>query len=123
VNWLDQYADVECCDVTTVGRRTGRPHEIEIWFIVLDTSLVVVSGGGERADWFRNLQADPRVTVRFGGEVHHGVARVVDDPDERHRIGDAMCAKYTYSDESVGLTAQAWCYEVPAVAVDFPPPR
>jgi hypothetical protein len=31
-----------------------------------------------------------------------------------------MAAKYTYSDDSIGLTQHAWTYEVPSVAVDFP---
>ena len=123
MSWLEQHTDLECCDITTVGRRTGMAHEIEIWFVVDHDAVAVVSGNRERADWFRNLLADPHVTVRLGGEVRDGVARVVTDPEERLRIGDAMCAKYAYSDESIGLTAQAWCYDVPAVAVDFPPPR
>jgi deazaflavin-dependent oxidoreductase (nitroreductase family) len=115
----ERFADLDCCDITTTGRHTGRPHEIEIWFGVLDESLVMVSGNRERADWFRNLRADPRVTVRIGGEVHEGVARLVTDPDERRRIGDVMGAKYRYSDPSIGLTQQAWSYDVPAVAIDF----
>ncbi len=33
--WLSEHADVDGCDVTTTGRRSGRPHEIEIWFGVI----------------------------------------------------------------------------------------
>jgi deazaflavin-dependent oxidoreductase (nitroreductase family) len=120
VSWIEGVADVPCCDLTTTGRRTGRPHEIEIWFGVLAGAMVVVSGNGEAADWFRNVGADAAVTVRVGGEVHAGVARIVTDPDERRRVGDVMAAKYTYSDDSIGLTQHAWTYEVPSVAVDFP---
>jgi deazaflavin-dependent oxidoreductase (nitroreductase family) len=120
---LEQFAELDCCDITTTGRRSGRPHEIEIWFAVLDGSLVMVAGNRERADWFRNLRADPRVKVRIGGETHDGVARIVADPDERRRIGDVMGAKYHYSDLSIGLTQQAWSYDVPAVVIDFPAQR
>jgi deazaflavin-dependent oxidoreductase (nitroreductase family) len=118
-SWLERYADLDCCDLTTTGRRTGRPHEIEIWFGVLDGALVMVSGNRERADWYLNLRADPRVTVRIGGEVHDGVARIVTDPDERRRIGEVMGAKYDYSDPSIGLTQQAWSYDVPAVVIEL----
>ena len=30
--WLRVNAEIECCYLTTTGRKSGRPHEIEIWF-------------------------------------------------------------------------------------------
>jgi len=118
--WLALYADVECCDVTTTGRRTGRRHEIEIWFGVIDQTMYLISGNGPTADWFLNLRADPATTVRIDDERWRGSARVVDDPDERQRVGDIMGAKYVWEgDASIGLTYAAWCYDVPAVAIEF----
>ena len=29
------HVDDECIDITTIGRRTGNAHRIEIWFGVL----------------------------------------------------------------------------------------
>jgi deazaflavin-dependent oxidoreductase (nitroreductase family) len=109
------------CDVTTIGRRTGAPHEVEIWFGVVDGAMALISGNGPTADWYRNIEADPRVRVRTAGEDHDGAARVVTDADERRRIGDVMGAKYRWGgDASIGLTYEAWCYDVPAVVVEFP---
>ena len=88
--WLDGHADVECCDIVTIGRRTGDPHEIEIWFGVLDAMMYLISGNGPGADWYRNLLATPEVLVKLSGEEHHGRARDVTDPDERRRCGDLM---------------------------------
>ena len=84
-NWLGQHANVECCDVTTVGRRSGNTHEIEIWFGVIDATMYLISGNGPTADWYRNALANPRVSVRLSGEIHVGVARDVADADERRR--------------------------------------
>jgi deazaflavin-dependent oxidoreductase (nitroreductase family) len=121
VSWLDAHVDDSVCDVTTTGRRTGRPHEIEIWFGVLDGAMALICGNGPSADWYRNMAADPHVHVRLAGAIHDGVARVVTDPAERRRVGDLMGAKYVWGgDPSIGLTYQAWCYEVPAVVIDFP---
>ena len=40
------------------------------------------------------------------------------DADERRRVGDLMGAKYPWDgDPSIGLTLQAWCYEVPVLAI------
>jgi len=121
VSWLDAHRDDPVCDVTSIGRRTGAPHEIEIWFGLLDDAMVLICGNGPSADWYRNMAADRHVQVRLAGVVHEGSARVVTDPDERRRVGDVMAAKYVWGgDASIGLTYEAWCYEVPAVVIDFP---
>ena len=118
ISWLTPHADEECCDVTTIGRRSGEPHEIEIWFGVIDDTMYLISGNGPTADWYRNALNDSQVSVRLAGEMHEGVAREVTDPDERRRVGDLMGAKYPWDgDSSIGLTRQAWCYEVPVVAI------
>jgi deazaflavin-dependent oxidoreductase (nitroreductase family) len=125
-SWLDGHAAADCCDITTTGRRSGVAHEVEIWFGVLDGAMTLICGNGPSTDWFRNMVADPHVRVRLAGEVHDGVARVVTDPVERRRVGELMGAKYVWGgDASIGLTYEKWCYEVPAVAIDFPvePPR
>ena len=119
--WLAAGADIENCYLTTTGRRTGQPHEIEIWFGVLDATLYVVSGNGPTADWYQNLVTDPRVTVQIDAITRKGIARPVTEPDERERVGDLMGSKYVWEgDPAIGLTYEAWCYEVPAVAVEFP---
>ena len=118
MSWPADHADVECCDVVTTGRRTGNPHEIEIWFGVDDDTVYLISGNGPRADWYRNALANPDVVVELAGETHRGIARDVTDPDERRRVGDLMGDKYRWDgDASIGLTRQAWCYEVPVLAI------
>jgi len=116
---LEPHHAVECCDITTIGRRSGKPHEIEIWFGVDGDTMYLISGNGPTADWYRNALANPVVTVRLDGDVRRGVARDVTDPDERRRVGDLMGGKYHWDgDPSIGLTRQAWCYEVPVLAIE-----
>ena len=118
--WLVERAEIECCYLTTTGRRSGRPHEIEIWFGVVESTLYLISGNGPSADWFQNLLVDPNVTVRIEQETRSGRASVVTDSEERRRVGDVMGAKYVWDgDPAIGLTYPAWCYEVPAAAVEF----
>ncbi|NND76014.1 MAG: nitroreductase family deazaflavin-dependent oxidoreductase [Ilumatobacter sp.] len=120
MGWLEPHAEEVNCYVTTTGRRTGRPHEIEIWFGVLDGRLYLISGNGPTADWYLNLMAEPDVTVRIADETHGGRARVVEDPDERQRVGVLMGDKYVWGgDPDIGLTYQAWKFDVPAVAIEF----
>ena len=120
MSWLGPFSAVENCYLTTTGRRTGNAHEIEIWFGVLDGTLYLISGNGPTADWYLNLVADRDVRIRIDGETRGGRARVVSDAGERRRVGDLMGAKYVWGgDPDIGLTYDAWCYDVPAVAVEF----
>jgi deazaflavin-dependent oxidoreductase (nitroreductase family) len=63
--------------LTTRGRRSGLPREIEIWFTQRDGRYYVIAEHGERAQWVRNLQADPQVRVRVGAQVFAALARVL----------------------------------------------
>lgn len=116
---LASHADHDCIDVTTVGRVSGRLHVIEIWFGVIGAELFLISGNGPGADWYRNLLARPTAVVRFpDGQEWTAAVRPVVDPDERRAVGDLMGAKYAYEgDPSIGLTGEAWCYDVPVLAL------
>jgi deazaflavin-dependent oxidoreductase (nitroreductase family) len=82
--WLARWASEPYAYLTTTGRRTGRPHRIEIWFAAQDGRVYLLSGGRERSDWVRNLQANAHVTVELGDETHVGVA--VSSSQVRSRI-------------------------------------
>jgi deazaflavin-dependent oxidoreductase (nitroreductase family) len=64
--------------LTTTGRRSGQPRQIEIWFTEQDGRYYLVAEHGERAGWVQNLRTDSRVTVRVGERVFDARARVVD---------------------------------------------
>ena len=82
------------CYLTTTGRSTRRPHEIEIWYAADGYTLYLLAGGGDRADWVRNLRADPAVSVRVDGVTYAATARVVDEPAEERRARTLVFEKY-----------------------------
>lgn len=57
--WLAAAAGEPFAYLTTTGRVTGAPHEIEIWFAPVDRTVYFLAGDRERADWVRNVQRDP----------------------------------------------------------------
>ncbi|MBX3286791.1 MAG: nitroreductase family deazaflavin-dependent oxidoreductase [Actinobacteria bacterium] len=77
---MDDVADDDYCYLTTTGRVSGRPHEIEIWFALEGSHLFLLGGGRDSSDWVRNLLADPQVTVRLRDRIHSGRARTLDEP-------------------------------------------
>jgi deazaflavin-dependent oxidoreductase (nitroreductase family) len=69
----------------SVGRRTGRMHRVPLSYATGDRSVYVVAASGADADWYRNLQADPRVELWLPEGKWSAFARRVDDPEERLR--------------------------------------
>lgn len=64
--------------LTTTGRRSGAPREIAIWFTRWKGRFYVIAEHGERAQWVRNLRANPRVQWRVAETAFAGLARVID---------------------------------------------
>ena len=96
---LRPFVGEEFCYLTTTGRVSGRPHEIEIWFsLVPETgTLYMLSGGGDRSDWVKNLRRDPGITVRIAGEEFGGVAREARDAEEDELARRLLVEKYERS--------------------------
>jgi deazaflavin-dependent oxidoreductase (nitroreductase family) len=115
---LSQLSNEEYCYLTTRGRVSGRPHEIEIWFAVHDSTLYLLSGS-KRSDWVRNLLNDPAVTVRIAKHTFSGSARVVKDQDEEHRARYLIAEKYQEWEE--GKTLSQWAQTALPIAIDVNP--
>ncbi|HEY6074620.1 MAG TPA: nitroreductase/quinone reductase family protein [Anaerolineales bacterium] len=60
-------------DITTIGRRSGRPRRIEIWIHDLDGRLYLTGSPGRRS-WYANLQAQRRFTLHLKRSVHADLA-------------------------------------------------
>jgi deazaflavin-dependent oxidoreductase (nitroreductase family) len=93
----DQIEDVGVpfCYVTTTGRRTGKPHTIEIWFAASPTGRTLYILTYPRSDTVRNLRRDANVTVRIGGEELRATARLVDPgTDEDAQARRLVVEKY-----------------------------
>jgi len=83
------------CYLTTTGRVSGEPREIEIWFGLDGDTLYMLSGGGERSNWVRNLLREPQVTVRLGDRSFQGRARIVGGGGEDARARRLLLEKYS----------------------------
>jgi deazaflavin-dependent oxidoreductase (nitroreductase family) len=64
--------------LTTRGRRSGLPREIEIWFTRFEGRFYVIAEHRERAQWVQNLRVDPRARVRVSQGRLQARARIVD---------------------------------------------
>ena len=112
---LTQFAKEEYCYLTTRGRVTGKPHEIEIWFVVHENALYLMSGGMDGSDWVKNLLKDHNVTLRVAGQTFPAVAQV--KVGNNSSIRNLMADKYNEreSDGSLSEWAQT------ALVIEFEP--
>ena len=106
----------EYCYVTTTGRVTGKPHEIEIWFGLMDNTLYLLSGGMDKSDWVKNMMKDPLVTVRIAKHRFAGIARLVNDRQEEMLARTLLAEKYQEWEN--GKTLSNWARTALPVAID-----
>ena len=92
---MSSLAEEAYCYLTTTGRVSGEPREIEIWFGLEGSTLYMLSGGRDRSDWVKNLMREPRVHVRIADRTFEGRARVVRDADEDARARALLFEKHS----------------------------
>jgi deazaflavin-dependent oxidoreductase (nitroreductase family) len=110
-------SDPQFCYLTTRGRITNNPHEIEIWFArEPDASTIyMLSGGLDRSDWVKNIQANHSITVRIGANTFNGRGRVVGpDSDEDELARRVIADKYGRAPD-----LRRWLREALPVAIDL----
>ena len=73
--------------LTTTGRITGLPRVTPLQYEEIDGKIMVGSARGTKADWFKNIQADPIVWVRIKAEYYQATAEPITDPT---RVADFL---------------------------------
>jgi len=84
--------------LTTTGRKTGKPRRQSVRAIREGDRIVVVAMMGERAQWLKNVLANPKVTVRLRGETITGLAHAVHDEAEKKWAAGVYCHAFVPSD-------------------------
>jgi deazaflavin-dependent oxidoreductase (nitroreductase family) len=69
--------------VTTIGRKTGEPRTIEIWFVIYQRRIYLLAEHGLKAQWVRNIQANSEVTMRIALKRFRARGRILDDARDR----------------------------------------
>jgi deazaflavin-dependent oxidoreductase (nitroreductase family) len=77
--------------LTTTGRRTGKKRRKCVRAIRSGDKAFIVSIGGARAAWAKNIRANPNVRLRIRGGTFDGVAREPRDAAEREQAMAAYC--------------------------------
>lgn len=90
-----QFAGAPLLLLTTTGARSGQPRTTPVVYTADGDRLVIIASKGgapTHPDWYRNLVANPEVTVELGEETFQARATVPEGP-ERDRLFDQMAAR------------------------------
>jgi deazaflavin-dependent oxidoreductase (nitroreductase family) len=91
--------------LTTTGARSGRPHTIPVAVREDGPDLVVAGSRGglpEHPQWYRNLLANPELTVEYLGTTYQAQATTVTNGPDRDRLfammAEVIPGLYRYQD-------------------------
>jgi len=68
--------------LTTNGRRSGLPRETPLQYELIDGVYYAGSMRGDRADWYRNILADPHVLLRVGDKQFPALAETIENSEQ-----------------------------------------
>jgi deazaflavin-dependent oxidoreductase (nitroreductase family) len=90
---LKAAAGRQTLTLTHYGRKSGKPYDVTIWFVV-DGDKVYIGTANVNRQWVRNVQTTPRIRLAVGGETFEGTARFLTNRAEHERAMAAIRRKY-----------------------------
>ncbi len=112
-------------DITTIGRQSGNPRRIEIWFHRVLGKYYLTGTPGKR-DWYVNLVATPHFTFHLKNDVRADLpatAIPITDEAERRRIFTYMIDDFNQPHNPAGLSQpphlEDWLAGSPLVEISF----
>jgi deazaflavin-dependent oxidoreductase (nitroreductase family) len=107
------------CHLETIGRLSGLPRVIEIWFAVDPDRprIYLLAGGRDRANWVRNIRHDPRVHLQIDGQRFAGIASDIEGGPDDGLARRLLLEKYEGQDEPGSLGP--WARSALPIAIDL----
>jgi len=90
---LKRVARRQTVVLTHYGRKTGKPYQVTIWF-VLDADRLYIGTANMNRQWVRNVQKTPQVRLFIDGEKFEGTARFLTARGEHEHAMAAIRRKY-----------------------------
>jgi len=90
---LDTISKEKFAHLTTVGRKTGRPHSVEVWFSIAGQKIFL-SHEGDYTDWMRNLAKNKRARIRIGRSSLEADAAILGEGESKELGKRSLYEKY-----------------------------
>lgn len=100
---ITRLARTRTVDLVTIGRRSGKPQRVEIWWFHFEERFIITGTPGRR-DWFANVLANPRVVIKTRlGDFPATAAPVSDEPFRHCFFSDTTTRWYATQAELLAL--------------------
>jgi deazaflavin-dependent oxidoreductase (nitroreductase family) len=84
---IDVFERERVLYLTTVGRKSGQPRQIEIWFVTYQGRFYLLAERGHNARWVRNIQAKSDVSIQIKQHQFRAHGRILDAEQDRQEWG------------------------------------
>jgi deazaflavin-dependent oxidoreductase (nitroreductase family) len=79
--------------LTTIGRKSGKPHTVELWFAYA-SGRIFLSHEGDYTGWIKNIIQTNRVRIRIGTIDLQAEATILDEGNSQDLGKRALYEKY-----------------------------
>ena len=116
---MDALSVETTVDITTTGRRSGRPRRIEIWSFYVDGKVLLMGYQGKHG-WYANLLANPELIyhLKVGRRSDlPAAARIITDKDERRLVLTRLKEQSRFYQGKPASIVEEWVRESALVEV------
>lgn len=93
---LAKIASLHTLTLTHYGRKSGKPYDVVIWFVVEGQRMFLGTANKSR-NWVRNIIAKPNVVIKAGGENFIATVSEITDEAMRDHVMSLVQWKYWYA--------------------------
>jgi deazaflavin-dependent oxidoreductase (nitroreductase family) len=91
-----KIASLHTLTLTHCGRKSGKPYDVVIWFVVEGNRMFLGTANKSR-NWVRNIMVKPNVVIKAGTETFNGSISEVTDNAGRDHVMGLVQSKYRYA--------------------------
>lgn len=85
-SWGNSPATSQVMVLVHTGRKSGQPRRTPVNYAIVDGDVYCTAAYGQRADWYRNVKANPQVEVWLANGWYAGVAEEVPPEDPQRQL-------------------------------------
>ncbi len=102
--------------LTTLGRKSGKPRVTPLQYEEIDGKIYLGAARGQKADWVKNIQANPHVQVQVKSRKFSGVAESITDPKQ---IADFLELRLRRHPKMIGAMLRGEGMQIPPKRCDL----
>ena len=92
--WSAGFEKKGTLKISTIGRRTGRKHDVTIWFAADNDGRPFIATADTGRDWVKNAMKNPSVEVAIGGTTRRMKVLPLRTDSDKQYVNDLYAKKY-----------------------------